>query len=76
MAAFAWSWLRFQPNSQLSHCFNQRFGPPAGGCGASVSWRSHGVSQSRCGAISNTGRFLLVQYSNHEISTWRASDYH
>ncbi len=26
MVELAWSWLRFQPDSQLSHWFNQRFG--------------------------------------------------
>jgi transposase len=26
MVELAWSWLRFQPNSQLSHWFNERFG--------------------------------------------------
>ena len=27
MVELAWSWLRFQPTSQLSHWFNERFGP-------------------------------------------------
>jgi transposase len=49
----AWGWLRHQPDSALTHWYNERFarGGPRGR-GRSESWPWRGSSSSRCGAMS------------------------
>ena len=44
MVELAWSWLRHQPESELTQWFKRRFAGGADVRGASALWRSPGAS--------------------------------
>lgn len=64
----AWSWLRFQPGSQLSRWFDERFAGGGKRLRTSASWRSRAVCRSPCGAISTMVRFRPGQGSSRAIA--------
>jgi transposase len=49
LVELAWSWLRYQPDSALSHWYGRRFATAGNACVASASWRLPGGWPSLCG---------------------------